>query len=136
MQTVLSEKGINYLLEACHILNKRKIDYECTIIGEGPEKKNYEKLIDELKIPGINFIDYLPYNKINEHLNRSTVFVLPCVIAPDGKRDILANALKEAMAMQVPVITSKICGIEELVDDGINGILVPPQDPEAIADAD
>ena len=70
---------------------------------------------------------------IKEHLNHATVFVLPCEIAPDGKRDVLANALKEAMAMQVPVITSNVCGIEELVEDGINGMLVPPQNPEAIA---
>ncbi|MBI5055605.1 MAG: glycosyltransferase family 4 protein [Nitrospirae bacterium] len=129
------EKGIIYLIEACHILNKRKISYECTVIGEGPEKDKYKKLVDELKIPGIKFIDFLPAGEIKEHLNRSTVFVLPCIIAPDGKRDILANVLKEAMAMRLPVITSNICGIEELVDDGINGILVPPQDPEAIADA-
>ena len=50
-------------------------------------------------------------------------------------RDILPNAVKEAMSMEVPVITSKINGIEELVDDGINGILIPPRIPEAIADA-
>lgn len=129
------QKGLTYLISACSILNKRKIDYECTIIGEGPEKKAYEKLIDELQIPNIKFIGFLSYDEIKEYLNRSTVFVLPCVIASDGKRDILSNALKEAMAMQVPVITSKICGIEELVVNGITGILVPPQDPDAIADA-
>lgn len=129
------EKGIIYLIEACHILHTRGIDYECLIIGEGPEKKACQTFIAEHNIPNIQLIDYLPNETIKEHLDQATVFVLPCEIASDGKRDILANALKEAMSMQVPVITSNVCGIEELVDDGINGILVPPQNPEAIADA-
>lgn len=133
------QKGVIYLVEACYILHKRNIDYECTIIGEGPIIDTYKRLIDEkiceLQIPNITFINYLTYGEIKEYLNRSTVFVLPCVIAANGQRDILANALKEAMAMQIPVITSNICGIEELVDDGMNGILTLPGDPEDIADA-
>jgi glycosyltransferase involved in cell wall biosynthesis len=129
------QKGIIYLIQACHILHGRGIDYECTIIGEGPEKKACQEFIKEQHVPNIHLIDYLPNDSIKEHLNHATVFVLPCEIAPDGKRDVLANALKEAMAMQVPVITSNVCGIEELVEDGINGMLVPPQNPEAIADA-
>jgi len=129
------QKGLMYLLEACHILQKRGVDYDCTIIGEGPQKRECEKLVDQLHIPNICFINYLTQPEIKEYLACATVFVMPCVIASDGKRDILANALKEAMAMRIPVITSKICGIEELVDDEINGILVPPRNPEAIADA-
>jgi glycosyltransferase involved in cell wall biosynthesis len=129
------QKGIIYLIQACHILHTRGIEYECTIIGEGPEKKACQEFIAEQRIPNMHLIDYLPNEAVKDHLNHATVFVLPCEIAPDGKRDVLANALKEAMAMQVPVITSNVCGIEELVDNGINGLLVPPQNPEAIADA-
>jgi len=129
------QKGIMYLLEACHILQKRGVDYTCTIIGEGQEKRKYEQLINELHIPNIHFVDYLTQDEIKQYLDRSTVFVLPCLIGSDGRRDILANAIKESMSMKVPVITSNICGIEELVDDGINGILVPPMNPDAIADA-
>jgi glycosyltransferase involved in cell wall biosynthesis len=129
------QKGLIYLIRACHILNKRNIKYECTIIGEGPDKGKYEKLIDELQVPNIRFIDFISYEGVKEHLMHSTVFVLPCIIASDGKRDILANSLKEAMAMEIPVITSAICGIEELVGEGVNGILVPPHDAESIADA-
>lgn len=133
------QKGVIYLVEACHILHKRNIDYECTIIGEGDVidtyKKSIDEKIDELQIPNITFINYMTNAEIKKYLNRSAVFVLPCVIAANGERDILANALKEAMAMQIPVITSNICGIEELVDDGISGVLTRPEDPENIADA-
>jgi glycosyltransferase involved in cell wall biosynthesis len=129
------EKGIIYLIEACHILNKRKIDYECIIIGEGRERENYERLIRMWEVPNIKFTGYLQYDEIKEYLNLSTVFVLPSIASASGLEDVLSNALKEAMAMQVPVITTKVHAIEELVDDGINGILVPQHDPEAIADA-
>jgi glycosyltransferase involved in cell wall biosynthesis len=129
------EKGIIYLLQACHILNQRKIEYDCTLIGDGPERIKYEKLTDELQIPNINFMGYLTQDEVKLHLDNSTVFVLPSIISSNGLGDILANALKEAMAMQVPVITSDIRGIEELVDDGINGIIVPPKDPKFIADS-
>ena len=129
------QKGLLYLLEACHILQKRGVDYDCTIIGEGDQKKECEMFVDRLKIPNIRFINFLIQPEIIKYLESAAVFVMPCVIAADGKRDILANALKEAMAMKVPVITSNICGIEELVEDGINGILVPPGNPEAVADA-
>lgn len=130
------EKGVIYLLQACHILHQRNIAYDCSIIGgDGPERIKCDKLIDELQIPNINFTGYLPYDEIKERLDRSTVFVLPSVINARGLGDVLANSLKEAMAMKVPVITSDIRGIEELVDDGINGLIVPPKDPEAIADA-
>ena len=129
------QKGIIYLVQACHMLNQRKIEYDCTIIGDGPERIKCEKLIDELQIPNINFIGYLPHDEIKVYLNHSIVFVLPCIIDSRGRSDILPNSLKEAMAMKVPVITSDIRGIEELVDDGINGIIVPPKDPNSIADA-
>ena len=129
------EKGTIYLLQACHLLNQRGIEYSCKIIGDGPERMKCERLVYELQIPHINFVGYLPQDKIKAHLNNSTVFVLPCIITSNGLGDILPNAVKEAMAMKVPVITSDIRGIEELVDNDINGIIVPPKDPDAIADA-
>ena len=73
--------------------------------------------------------------QIRDYLDNATVFVLPCVIAKNGSRDILANSIKEAMSMEVPVITSKISGIEELIEHKTDGILVFPKDSNAIADA-
>lgn len=129
------QKGLVYLIKACHILNQKGVDFRCTIIGDGPEKGRCESLIDELQIPNIDLISFLPPDEVRRYLNRSEVFVLPCVISSRGTRDILPNVLKEAMAAEVPVITTNICGIEELVEDGTNGLLVPPEDPEAIAEA-
>ena len=129
------QKGIIYLIKACRILHQRGVSFNCTLIGEGPEKRYYKKVISESRIPNIFFLDYLNREKIKEKLSKSTIFVLPCVIAENGARDILSNAIKEAMAMGLPVITSDICGINELVKNGHSGILVPPKDPLAIANA-
>jgi glycosyltransferase involved in cell wall biosynthesis len=66
---------------------------------------------------------------------RADLFVLPCVIASDGSRDVTPNALVEAMAMELPVVSTPIGAIPEIVDDGINGLLIPPNDDNALADA-
>ncbi len=129
------EKGLNYLIQACHILSQRQIDYSCTIIGDGPEKSKYEQLIEELQIPDIHFSGFLPQDEVKEQLQASGVFVLPSIVDSDGLGDVLPNGVKEAMAMKIPVITSDIRGIDELVIDGVHGITVPPGNPEALADA-
>ncbi|GJL63795.1 MAG: hypothetical protein NPIRA04_24490 [Nitrospirales bacterium] len=130
-----SDKGLHYLIKACHILHQRNVEYTCTIVGEGPEKQAYEKLICELHIPNICFTGYLPNSQVCQLLQSQTVFVLPSIIHCNGHSDILANVIKEAMAMQLPVVTSDIRGVDELVIDEVNGLLVPPDNCEAIADA-
>jgi glycosyltransferase involved in cell wall biosynthesis len=57
------------------------------------------------------------------------------VLAKDGGRDITPNVLIEAMAMKVPVVSTVLSGIPEIVEDGVSGVLVPPNDAQALADA-
>ncbi len=129
------EKGLAYLIRACHLLQQRNIAYTCTIVGEGPERRLLDQLIDELQVPNISFAGFLTYDQVRRELSRASVFVLPSIIDSDGLGDVLPNGVKEAMAMQVPVVTSNIRGISELVEDGVNGLLVPVKDASAIADA-
>ena len=83
----------------------------------------------------MQFLGFLSQDLVKEHLQASIVFVLPSVIDEDGLGDVLPNSVKEAMAMEIPVIASNIRGIEELVMDGVSGILVPAGNSIAIADA-
>jgi glycosyltransferase involved in cell wall biosynthesis len=72
-------------------------------------------------------------HELRNHLGKAAIFALPCVVAPNGDRDILPNVLKEAMAVGVPVVTTRLDGIEELLTHEDSGILVPPANPEALA---
>jgi glycosyltransferase involved in cell wall biosynthesis len=72
---------------------------------------------------------------VQEAYRHADLFVLPCVVAPDGSRDVTPNALIEAMAMQLPVVSTPVGGIPEIVEHGVSGLLVPPGDPDALRDA-
>ncbi|MBL7051309.1 glycosyltransferase family 4 protein [Candidatus Woesearchaeota archaeon] len=131
----VEQKGMDFLIEACNILNKNKVSYNCVIIGDGPLKKQYVEKIKKYEIPNIVFKGSLNSKEVKSELASSSVFVLPCIIASDGDRDILPNVLKEAMAMEIPIVTSNICGIKELVENGVSGLLVPTKNSEAVANA-
>jgi glycosyltransferase involved in cell wall biosynthesis len=70
-----------------------------------------------------------------KHYDSADIFVLPCVVAKNGGRDISPNALLEAMAMALPVVSTTISAIPEIVEDGVSGVLVPPHDAAALAAA-
>ena len=74
-------------------------------------------------------------SEIIEYYSEASLFVLPCVVEPDGNRDGIPNVIAEAMAMELPVISTPISGIPELVEDGKNGLLVEQGDFKGLADA-
>lgn len=132
---LVPKKGLHVLIEACALLRDRDVELHCHIIGDGPLRESLLHTIasrglhDRITVRGT-----LRQHEVREALAASELFVLPCVVEDDGNRDVLPNALKEAMAMELPVVTSDISGIEELVTDGVDGLLVPPGDAVALAD--
>ena len=66
---------------------------------------------------------------------RASLFALPCQVMEDGDRDGFPNVLAESMAMGVPVVSTAISGIPEMIDDGVHGLLVEPRDPDGLAEA-
>jgi glycosyltransferase involved in cell wall biosynthesis len=73
--------------------------------------------------------------RVQEYLSRANLFVLPSVVTRSGNAEGIPVALMEAMAAGVPVISTAITGIPELVVDNETGLLVPPRDAEALANA-
>jgi glycosyltransferase involved in cell wall biosynthesis len=76
-----------------------------------------------------------PHHEVLEHYRNTDLFVLGCEVASNGDRDGIPNVLLESMAVGVPVVATDISAIPELVENGVSGLLVPPRQPERLAEA-
>jgi colanic acid/amylovoran biosynthesis glycosyltransferase len=138
----IEPKGLTYLLEACRLLKDGGLAFVCDVIG-GPELPLYseywENLVGLHADLGLEdcvaFHDEQPFSAILSAYRAADIFVLPCVEARNGHRDITPNALMEAMAMRLPVIATRMTAIPEIVEHEVSGLLVPPRDPKALQDA-
>jgi glycosyltransferase involved in cell wall biosynthesis len=129
-------KGIEYLVRACALLIKTIPDLKCTVIGEGPERNALTQLIDRLELNGVvSLVGLKSQEDVSIMLANSDLFVLPSIVAPDGQMEGIPVALMEAMASELPVVSTEISGIPELVKSGESGLLAPPSDEVALAEA-
>lgn len=129
-------KGFDILLTALAELRTRGVEFNCTVIGEGEERSRLESLRATLGLDGVvEFPGAMPQDEVVRHMTDSTLMVLPCVVAPNGQSDGIPNVLMESMATGLPVISTRISGIPELVEDGVSGRLVAAGDAIALADA-
>jgi len=133
---LLDKKGFEYLIDACSLLARKGIEFRCSIIGDGPTWNALQEQINRLNLQDyFSMLGEMNISEILERYRRSDIFALACVITDFGDRDGIPVVLMEAMSMQIPVITTPISGIPELVSDGKNGLLVPQRNPEALAHA-
>ena len=133
---LIEKKGFSHLIRACAELAKQRMQFRCEIVGSGPLKSALQDEIEQLCLKDhVRLRGERPHAELVPLYQRALMFVLPCVVAANGDRDILPNVLKEAMAIGVPVVTTQLDGIEELVTHGRTGLLVPPNDPDALASA-
>jgi glycosyltransferase involved in cell wall biosynthesis len=120
-------KGHIYLIEAAKILKKRGADMEILIIGDGELRDFLISKTEELDVGDI--VKFLGFrNDIPNLLKAIDLFVLSSYL--EG----LCTSLLDAMASKLPIVATRTGGIPEAVEDGVNGILVPPKDPLALAD--
>jgi len=134
--TMYEVKGHTYLIEACRVLQERGLDFLCHLVGDGPYR---ESLTDQVAQAGlaerVRFHGQLPRQEIAKLFTRVHVLSLPSIPTQSGRREGIPVVLMEAMGSGVPVVASGISGIPELVEDGHSGLLVPPRDSVAIANA-
>lgn len=132
---LVEKKGHAHLIRACALLRDRGLEFTCTIIGSGPLDEELQRLVAEEDLETrVLLAGPLSQTRVRESLVAADVFVLACTIASDGDRDGIPVSLAEAMALELPVISTDIVGIGELVQPG-TGWLVPDRDPESIANA-
>jgi glycosyltransferase involved in cell wall biosynthesis len=134
---LVEKKGFDQLIHACATLLQRKVPFRCVIVGEdGSAREPLLKLIDHLGLADrVRLKGAVTQDQLRDIYRDAHVFTLPCQIMEDGDRDGFPNVLAEAMAMGVPVVSTAISGIPEMIDDGVHGLLVAPRDPQALAQA-
>ncbi len=125
--SLLPNKGHEVLLLAMSLLHKRYPSIICRIVGEGPLDGKLKKIVDEEGLG--HCVEFLGVRAdVPDLLADSDIFVLPSV-----EREGLPVSVMEAMAYGPAVIASKVGGVPELIQDGINGVLVPARDVSALA---
>jgi glycosyltransferase involved in cell wall biosynthesis len=125
-------KGFDYLLRACHELRTRGIYNEVEFVGDGEEADSLKTLAEKLQISeNVRFRGWLHHEEVRRAMRQATVLVHPSPELGDG----VPNVIKEAMALGTPVIASNVAGIPELLENGRNGMLVPPKDVRMLANA-
>ena len=134
--TMYEVKGHMYLLEACRLLQERGIAFECNLIGNGPFQEVLKEQVTQSGLAEkIHFRGQQTRAQIADWLQRADVLSVPSIPTTSGRREGIPVVLMEAMSSGVPVVASDISGIPELVENEVSGLLVPPRDPKAIADA-
>jgi glycosyltransferase involved in cell wall biosynthesis len=129
-------KGFDVLVDALGELAKTGRKFRCRIIGSGPLEGDLRARIDRHGIGDwVELLGARPQAEVRAALNAASVFVLPSVVTATGDRDGIPVSLMEAMALGTPVVSTRVSGIPELIEDGREGLLVPEKDAAALAAA-
>lgn len=131
---LVEKKGLDDLVRAVGILAGRGKDVRLEVVGDGPLRGDLEALSRVIGAP-VEFRGPLQHEEAVARYPRAAVFALPCVVASTGDRDGSPTSVLEAMAAAVPVVTTSVNGLAEIVIDGRTGLVVPQRDPEALAGA-
>jgi glycosyltransferase involved in cell wall biosynthesis len=130
------KKGFRHLVEACRLLKARGVAFDCVIAGEGAQRAGLERQIAAEGLSGcVRLAGALTQEQLMDVYGTAMIFAAPSVELAGGDRDGVPNVILEAMAAGLPVVASAAGAIPEAVTDGVQGVLVPPGDPEALAGA-
>lgn len=129
-------KGHRFLIEACRLLVARTVPFRLHIVGDGPLRSELMRLVERAGlVDRVVFHGAQTREQVAEILRACDIKVLASYPAPDGRREGMPTVLIEAMASGLPVVSTRLTGIPELVESGRTGILVAPADPVELADA-
>ncbi len=132
---LVEKKGFHVLVAACAHLRAQGMKVQCLIVGEGPEIQRLSRMITALQLSSqVMLLGKLLPADLLEYYRRTDLLVMPCCVSQND-RDGIPNVLIEAMAMEIPVVSTRVSGIPELVRDGETGLLVEPNDPVGLAEA-
>jgi glycosyltransferase involved in cell wall biosynthesis len=133
---LVETKGIGYVIEACKLLVERGLSLRCQIVGDGPLRAALQARIDQYDLQEhVTLRGALSQSDLLPLIQSSGVFALPATRASSGDQDGIPVSLMEAMACGLPVVTTSLSGIPELVIDGETGLLVQQHNAVDLANA-
>jgi len=133
---LIAKKGFADLIRACGLVVERGKSFQCEIIGEGPLENELRGQIERLNLQNrVVLSGAKQQREVRQRLAAANVFVLPSVIDPEGGMDNLPTVIMEAMATGLPIVSTTIAGIPEMVVENETGFLLRPGDAVALADA-
>lgn len=134
--SLIEKKGHEFLIRACANLKNQAIPFQCVIIGTGSQQLFLENLIDEYNLEeDVILAGKKSQDWVKNRLSQSDLFVLACVKTGDNDQDGIPVAMMEAMAMGLPIISTAVSGIPELIKDGETGLIVEERDPISLSRA-
>lgn len=126
-------KGQKYAIELVRLLKNKGYNLHLTIIGEGRERRNLEKLITKYGLQSeVDLMGKKDRKEVKESLNEHDIFVLPAVAVENGRRETQGLAALEAQACGVPAVVFNSGGVKYTVMNGKTGFIVPEYDVEAM----
>src|ERR1044071_9500204 len=129
-------KGFEYLIDACAELARWGLEFTCEIIGDGPLRGDLEARIRKLDLSGrVRLVGSLSQGTVVEKLRSADIFALASMTDAQGASDVFPTVIIEAMAAARPVVSTRLAGIPVSVVHGETGLLVPPEDTMALAEA-
>lgn len=132
----VEKKGFGDLIEACRLLRERGVKFTCSIVGGGPLETALRAQIAQAELSGhVHLPGPRSQIEVRRLLARATVFALACVPDSEGGSDNLPTVVMEAMAAGLPVVSTRIAGVPEMIGDGHEGLLTAPHAPAAFAEA-
>jgi colanic acid/amylovoran biosynthesis glycosyltransferase len=130
---LIPKKGFDTLIKACALLADRDVDFVCHIVGEGSEHNKLARLIRENNlVHRVRLLGALPFDDVILQYQQASMLVAPsreCREDMDG----LPTVIIEALGMGIPVVTTPVAGIPDLIKDKETGIIVPPDDEKALS---
>lgn len=133
---LVEKKGVAFAIEAVARLLSKGEKIEFTVVGDGMLRQSLQQLIEDMGIGRhVRLVGSKTHEQVKMFLEQSHVLIAPSLTSESGDQEGIPNAIKEAMASGLPVISTFHSGIPELVSDGVSGLLVPERDATALADA-
>jgi len=130
----VEKKGFDDLIEACVALRERGRAFRCEIVGEGPIEAALKAQISRAGLErDVILTGPLPQSEVRRRLASAQAFVLACVPENSGGSDNLPTVVMEAMMCGVPVVSTRVAGLPEMIQHGENGLLVAPRTASALA---